>query len=321
MRIEDPLTLTYTRPRERVLFNAGRDANPFFHLYEAMWMLAGRNDVASVAHYVKRMETFSDNGITLAGAYGYRWREYFGHDQLNSLIDILSNQSGTRRAVLQMWSPEDLENVLYHPTVKDVPCNLSAVFEVVRDSYVNMTVFNRSNDLIWGSLGANFVHFSFLQEYIACSIGRGVGNYHQVSANAHTYLHNWEPQKWLNVDPTDHYESTQFGSPAPTRYLFKSPRDRAVFDQEVVDLCNTHDGVEEPYEATTGHYQNTFLRTIVHPMMVAHYHHKKRDYQKAFNAMTYVQSWDWKKAGDAWLARREVKYESTDPHYDEGQGV
>jgi len=35
----------YLRPMERVLFCAVRDANPFFHLFEALWILAGRDDV------------------------------------------------------------------------------------------------------------------------------------------------------------------------------------------------------------------------------------------------------------------------------------
>ena len=36
-------------PEHRVLFNPRRDANPFFHLFESIWMLAGRNDVDFVA--------------------------------------------------------------------------------------------------------------------------------------------------------------------------------------------------------------------------------------------------------------------------------
>ncbi len=41
-----PVTTVYRRPDERVLFWPERDANPFFHFMESLWMLAGRNDVA-----------------------------------------------------------------------------------------------------------------------------------------------------------------------------------------------------------------------------------------------------------------------------------
>ena len=41
----DPVTTVYAKPCERVMFWSERDANPAFHLYEALWMLAGRDDV------------------------------------------------------------------------------------------------------------------------------------------------------------------------------------------------------------------------------------------------------------------------------------
>jgi hypothetical protein len=68
LMIDEPVMLHYERPTERVLFNKARDANPFFHLYEALWMLAGRNDVAPLAYYVKDMARFSDDGKTFNGA-------------------------------------------------------------------------------------------------------------------------------------------------------------------------------------------------------------------------------------------------------------
>ena len=34
-----PVTTVYGRPNYRVLFNERRDANPFFHLVESVWML------------------------------------------------------------------------------------------------------------------------------------------------------------------------------------------------------------------------------------------------------------------------------------------
>ena len=35
----EPVTTVYERPKERVLFWPQRDANPFFHFYEGLWML------------------------------------------------------------------------------------------------------------------------------------------------------------------------------------------------------------------------------------------------------------------------------------------
>ena len=73
MEFPTPVTTVYKNPTERVLFEELRDANPFFHFMESLWMLAGRNDLAYVEQYNKRMREYSDDGVELHGAYGYRW--------------------------------------------------------------------------------------------------------------------------------------------------------------------------------------------------------------------------------------------------------
>ncbi|HAH51913.1 MAG TPA: hypothetical protein DCL80_11935, partial [Balneola sp.] len=120
---------------------------PFFHLFEALWMLAGRDDLAYVQQFNKRIEDFSDDGVTLNGAYGYRWREYWKKDQLDLLIEHLTNHPDSRRAVLQMWSTDDLQKIVKDPTCKDVPCNTQIYFKIKKNR-LQMTVTCRSNDII-----------------------------------------------------------------------------------------------------------------------------------------------------------------------------
>src|SRR6185369_13562421 len=69
-----PVMTTYLRPCQRVLFSPMRDANPFFHLMEALWMLAGRDDLAWPLYFNSKFGAYSDNGVTVHGAYGHRWR-------------------------------------------------------------------------------------------------------------------------------------------------------------------------------------------------------------------------------------------------------
>ena len=120
-----PVTTVYQRPKERVLFWEERDANPFFHFMEGLWMLDGRNDLEFVQHFAKSMENYSDDGKSLWGAYGWRWRSYFGYDQLRVIIERLKKDGEDRRSVLQMW---DAENDLGRDG-KDVPCNTSIYFK------------------------------------------------------------------------------------------------------------------------------------------------------------------------------------------------
>jgi hypothetical protein len=71
---------------------------------------------------------------------------------------------------------------------KDVPCNLVITFQRDFNGHLDMTVFCRSNDIIWGAYGANAVHLSMLQEYMAIWIGCPIGTYRQISVNWHAYL-------------------------------------------------------------------------------------------------------------------------------------
>lgn len=206
-----PVTTVYSKPLERVLLWPERDANPFFHLYESLWMLAGRRDVAPLARYAKQMMEYSDDGQLLHGAYGYRWRKWFGKDQLALIAEALKKNPDDRRQVLQMWdAQEDLGRA-----GKDVPCNTIATFQINTEGALDLSVFCRSNDIIWGAYGANAVHFSYLLEYMALWIGVPVGRLYQVSVNYHAYLSVFEPLEVAFRDPMQPREEYVYSGVKP----------------------------------------------------------------------------------------------------------
>lgn len=184
VQLEGPTTLLYHCPLERVVFWRERAANPFFHLMEALWMLVGRDDVAFPASILNRFREFSDDGARLNGAYGRRWRSWFKRDQLAMIAAALTANPNCRRQVLSMWDGAwdlGLQS-------KDLPCNTHVYFSRDVAGRLDMTVCNRSNDAVWGAVGANVVQFSVLQEFMAAWIGCPVGRYWQVSNNMHLYL-------------------------------------------------------------------------------------------------------------------------------------
>lgn len=331
LMVDEPVMVTYTHPTERVLFNPARDANPFLHVYESLWMLAGRDDVAPLAYYAKNMANYSDDGRTLNGAYGRRWRsakvqdgnrehdtEYV--DQLDQLVDHLKADTNSRRAVLQMWNVEDdLMKIGGHECTwcadggresclncgqtglskgsKDVCCNTAVYFSIrerhteldsggvtpwmqpvsvpVVDRYLDMTVTNRSNDMIWGMLGGDYTTFSFLQEYMAARLGVEVGRYTQMTNNLHAYESNWKPEEWLSTS------SVPVPIISKTVPLVKSPE---AFDREVARFVEQCGGEEwrKPLVADEHgvnvaqrqDYTEPFLRDVAWPMMLAHRAHK-----------------------------------------------
>jgi thymidylate synthase len=185
IRFSTPVTTVWEPGFECVSTDANRDANPFLHYIEAFWMLAGRNDVETVAKLASNMRNYSDDGETLHGAYGHRWRNWFKTDQISEVIDELRSNPKSRRCVIQMWDGAvDLEAA--RQGKKDTPCNTAIYFDPIGDN-LNMTVTNRSNDMVWGAYGANVVHMSFLHSYISHQVGKKTGAYYQMSNNLHLY--------------------------------------------------------------------------------------------------------------------------------------
>ena len=290
LQLRGPTTICYERPLERVIFWPERDANPFFHLMEAMWMLAGRDDVEFIARYAKRMREYSDDRETFNGAYGYRWRKHFGYDQLETISNKLKLNPGCRRQVISMWdatSDEDFDHIsdLQNNTSKDIPCNTHAYFAINDSGYLDMTVCNRSNDLVWGCLGANAVHFSFLLEYMAAKIGVPVGYYYQITNNLHGYLETIEPLR----DLAGNCAASPYELSAVKPYELRL--EGCAFDEDLENL--------DKYHATS-----TFFRHVVEPVRAAHQAHKAGDSMIALQRCKYILAPDWRMACEQWLQRR-----------------
>lgn len=180
--IPEPVMLSIADPRMRLITDPVRDVNPFFHCMEFIWMMAGSDDAIWLSQFNKNYINYSDDGKHVHAGYGHRWRKNFGCDQIALIVEGLKKNPEDRRLLLQMWDTEtDLAR-----TGKDFPCNTQAMFRVI-EGRLNMLVTNRSNDLIWGMLGANVVHMTMLQELIALAAGLKVGTYRVISNNLHVY--------------------------------------------------------------------------------------------------------------------------------------
>lgn len=283
---ESPVTTVYERPDERVVFFPERDANPFFHFMEGLWMIAGRNDVEWISRFNASIANYSDDGVTFHGAYGYRWRKHFGMDQLDIIAELLRQNPDDRRIVLQMWDPKvDLAR-----GGKDFPCNTAVKFRIV-DGRLDMTVENRSNDMIWGAYGANAVHFSMLQEYMAAKIGVRLGHYWQVSTNFHSYVNTLEKHKDLiTLEPTSPYH---YGvEPFPMVNT-----DITTWEQDLEVFMAAGD--------TIMGYKDTFFKRVAVPMYRSWNAFKEKKHQMAVNILeNECVAADWSRAAVEWIQRR-----------------
>lgn len=285
-----PITVILDNPTERVLFCSGRDANPFFHFFECLWLMAGRDDAAFLNRFVRDFgQRFSDDGVTLHGSYGYRWRKQFGIDQICQVIQMLKIDPFTRRAMLVMWDPAvDLAVIS-----KDLPCNVAIKFRVMygkRDepNRLNMTVFQRSGDVIWGVLGANAVHMSFLLEYIAAHLGLVVGTMTTVVDDFHAYRNIYD-KIYHNITNSFDYNPYDEVKPHPIVQFPES------WDEDLTRF------LEDP----TSNTRNQFFYNVAKPLWFSHLMYKEGNTPAAIQILDKCKATDWRKAGQEWLIRRK----------------
>jgi hypothetical protein len=124
---------------------------------------------------------------------------------------------------------------------------------------LDLIVFNRSNDVYWGMLGANIVQFSFLQEYLARMAGLDIGRLFQVSTNAHVYL-DFGP----GADAA--YQELIPLVPEPTPLDVNNLRPMLNFLFHLLAQDGGWQRLERDMFAN-----NRFMMNVVYPMIMAHY--------------------------------------------------
>lgn len=298
-----PATLCYKSPTERVIRWKERDANPFLHFFECLWMLNGQRDVKWISQFSANIGSYSDDGKVFNAAYGHRWRQWFKVDQVTQAIEQLKADKDSRRVYLGMW---DASHDLTAQT-KDKPCNVGLSLQLNHDGALDMVVHNRSNDLIWGATGANAVHMSFLQEFVAAGVGVPVGRYWQVSSNLHAYKNELlervsvlsdlacDPHRTVNTD----YYSRESIEPYPICRVDTGTwlQDLGIFMKEGPII-----GFRDP-----------FFRQVATPLLRGYQAYKEAKnpdrYEQAEEILEQVRAADWRLAAIEWVRRRKIAHQ------------
>lgn len=199
-------TLTLFNPRARLLANPEREVNYGFGVGEFLWYWAGRQDLASMLYYNKRMKDFSDNGSTLNSAYGYRMKteEYAGVSKYGAVVyssqwhtckQTLLKDKDSRRAILLINKPSDQFSAELVGS-KDVPCTLSLQF-FIRENALHLHAHMRSNDAFWG-LTYDLFSFTLFQECMLLELQDAgmrdlkLGQYIHTAGSLHIYERHFE---------------------------------------------------------------------------------------------------------------------------------
>ena len=182
-------------PAHRLPFVSAREFSLSYYVAESLWYLSGNDSTEWISKYSSFWKNISDDGTTANSAYGsriFRPHDRVAKDvdplwtQWDYIIDELSRDNDSRRAVVHIRSPKD--SIL---ASKDVPCTLSLQF-FLREDKVHMVVSMRSSDLILG-IAYDVPAFTLFQELLAVQLSKklhrsiGVGEYTHISNSLHIY--------------------------------------------------------------------------------------------------------------------------------------
>jgi thymidylate synthase len=177
------LSFQLANPRERLPYLTARKVNPVFHFAEALWYLAGRDDLDMIGYYAPRMRSDSRDGTTVGGsAYGSRIFNPADGDTISPfdrVLALLRAEPGSKRGLLPVFETRELA-VADNP---DMSCAV-ALHLLVRAGQLHMVCYMRANDCDRGLL-ADVFSFTMIQEYAAIQLSLELGTYTHHIGSAH----------------------------------------------------------------------------------------------------------------------------------------
>ena len=170
-------------PSQRMAFIPRRRTNIVFNFAEALWYLAGRDDLDFIGYYAPNMSCYSMDGHHLTGtAYGPKiFSRAHRNCQYSTVIDLLVNDPDSKRAVVQIF---DAGELLVQGNI-DVSCTLGLQF-FLREGALHAQAYMRANDAYRGMVSDVF-SFTLLQEFLASELGAELGTYTHVAGSLHIY--------------------------------------------------------------------------------------------------------------------------------------
>lgn len=179
---------TLLNPRSRVSYSLDRRLVRS-KFAELAWYLTKDADKKYIIPYIKAYSNEEAHSQKILGAYGpkiFGPRRKTLPSQFNRVIEQISTRESTKQAYLAISESRDYK-VITKPS-SSPPCTIGLHF-IVRDGFLHLTAYMRSNDAYIG-LPHDLFSFTMLQEIVAILTQKKLGNYTHVC----TSLHIYEPQ-------------------------------------------------------------------------------------------------------------------------------
>lgn len=154
---------------------------------EILWIMQQQsNNINDLKAHI--WDEWADENGSIGKAYGYQVAkpvkingvEY--HSQIHYIIERLSADSSDRRAVVDLWNVDDLDDM------KLVPCCYSSVWNII-NGRLNCMLVQRSADYLVG-VPFNTTQYAILTALIAHHLGVKTGQLTHCMADCHIYCYD-----------------------------------------------------------------------------------------------------------------------------------
>ena len=176
--------ITVLSPRARIVCSKIRRFNIGHAIAQLIWMVSGSSDGKMIGFYHRFGLQFCEADFHIPAALGARIFASDVGDQLEHVVNRLSHDPSSRRAVVQIFRPEDVAH-----NRRDVPCFLSVQF-LVRDGALRAVGSMRSQSA-FAVLPHDLFLLTMLQEVVATRLDLDIGPYTHWAASMHIYEHEF----------------------------------------------------------------------------------------------------------------------------------
>lgn len=179
--IDCRLTHPTTAAAEVAWFIQGTRSTEWLNKYTSIWKGFEEDlpDLEVKRRYFGR-EDLSIRGVK--AAYGYRWAQHFGVDQLKTAVLELKRDPSSRRVWISTWDPA---SDLVANNQKNVPCPVGFSLYILQGRLFSSYML-RSSDTFMG-LPYDVMNHAMLMAVLARSIGCSLGGMSITLSHAHMY--------------------------------------------------------------------------------------------------------------------------------------
>ncbi|MEE9357800.1 thymidylate synthase [Candidatus Vondammii sp. HM_W22] len=159
-------------------------------IHELLWFLKGETNIRYLKdNGVAIWDEWADENGDLGPVYGYQWRSWpaLGEesiDQISQLIDQIRNNPDSRRLMVTVWNPADVERMALPP------CHCLFQFYVI-EGRLSCQLYQRSADIFLG-VPFNIASYALLTLMIAQVTGLEPGEFIHTFGDAHLYSNHLE---------------------------------------------------------------------------------------------------------------------------------